>query len=106
VLDLPRVLAARPWAADGEVVLEVEDPQGYAAGRWLVRTRDGVAEVSATDRAAELVTDAETLGSLSLSGVRAMTLHGAGRLVGSVGTAGRFAAMADLLDEPCNIIGF
>jgi predicted acetyltransferase len=106
VLDVPRVLAARPWAADGEVVLEVEDAQGYAEGRWLVRTRGGVAEVTATDRAAELVTDAETLGSLSLSGVRIMTLHGAGRVTGPSEAAARFAAMADLLDEPCNIIGF
>lgn len=106
LLDLPRVLAARPWVADGEVVLEVDDPQGYVAGRWLVRTRGGVAETVATDRGADLVTDAETLGSLSLSGVGVMTLHGAGRVRGPADAARLFAAMADLPDEPCNIIGF
>ncbi len=34
VLDVERSLAARPWTADGQVVLAVDDPQGHAAGRF------------------------------------------------------------------------
>lgn len=106
VIDLPRAFAARPWAADDEVVLDVTDPQGHVAGRWLVRTRDGVAQVDLTDRDPDLALDAETLGSLYLSGVAIGTLHGAGRITGTTDAARRFAAMADLPDEPYNIIGF
>ncbi len=106
VIDLPRAFAARPWSVDGEVVLDVSDPQGYAAGRWLVRTHDGMAEATATDREPELSFDAETLGSLYLSGVGIETLHRAGRMSGTAEAAGRFAAMADLPDEPFNFVGF
>ena len=34
ILDVERSLAARPWTADGHVVLAVDDPQGHAAGRF------------------------------------------------------------------------
>jgi len=106
VIDLPRAFAARPWSVDGEVVLDIADAQGHVAGRWLVRTRDGVAEATATDRDADLSFDAETLGSLYLSGVGIGTLHRAGRITSAADAAGHFAAMADLPDEPFNFVGF
>ncbi len=106
VVDLPRSFAARPWLADGEVVLDVADAQGHAAGRWLVRTCGGVARVEATDRDGDLALDAETLGSLYLAGVGIETLHRAGRITGPADAARRFAAMADLPDEPFNFVGF
>jgi hypothetical protein len=106
VLDVARVLAARPWTEDGDLVLEVADPQGHTSGRYRVVTRDGAAEVSATDSDAEIGLDAETLGSLSLGGVGVTTLHGAGRVRGEEPAVARFAAMADLPDEPYNILGF
>ncbi len=106
VLDVPRALAARPWAADGEVVLAVDDAQGHAAGRWLVRTSDGAAVVEPTDREPDVRLDAETLGTLYLGPVDVTTLHRAGRITGDDDGVRRLAAMADLLDEPCNIVGF
>lgn len=106
VVDLPRSFAARPWSADGQVVLDVADPQGYVAGRWLVRTSAGVAQVESTDREPDLALDAETLGSLYLAGVGIETLHRAGRIAGPVEVVRRFAAMADLPDKPFNMIGF
>jgi len=106
VLDVPRALAARPWSADGEVVLEVADAQGHASGRWAITTRCGVADVLPTEAPADVAVDAETLGSLSLGGVGVLTLYAAGRVAGDPDAVGRFAAMADLPDEPYNILGF
>ena len=106
VLDVPVALASRPWCADGDVVLEVRDAQGHAAGRHRVVTRDGAAEVTATDAEPDLRMDAETLGSLYLGAVGVRTLHAAGRVTGEAGSAAQLAAMADLPDEPYNLLGF
>ena len=106
VIDLPRAFAARPWSADGEVVLDIADAQGHVPGRWLMRTHDGVAQVETTDREPDLALDAETLGSLYLAGVDIETLHRAGRITGTADAARRFASMADLADEPFNFVGF
>lgn len=106
LLDVPRALAARPWAEDGTVVLEVDDPQGHAAGRFEVTTADGVAVVRPTDRGAEVSLTAETLGSLYLGGVRVQQLRRAGRIGGADEDVGRFADMADLSDPPYCLTGF
>ncbi len=104
VLDVPAALAARPWGRDGDVVLEVADPLGHAAGRFRVVTREGAAEVSLTDAAADVQMAAETLGALYLGGVDIETLARAGRVSGA-GVAA-FAAMADAGPTPHCITGF
>lgn len=106
VLDVEGALAARPWSVDGRVVLEVEDAQGHASGRYLVETADGSAVVKRTDDTAEVRLDAETLGSLYLGGAHASALARAGRLQGPEETLGRFAAMADLAVPPYSLTGF
>ncbi|WP_210439741.1 GNAT family N-acetyltransferase [Nocardioides xinjiangensis] len=106
VLDVPRALAARPWAADGTVVVEVDDPQGHAAGGFELATSDGVATVSPTDRAPDVSLTAETLGSLYLSAVPVLLLHRAGRVAGQDAAVRRFAAMADLAEPPYSLTGF
>lgn len=106
VLDVPRALAARPWAADGSVVVEVDDAQGHAAGRFVVSTADGVATTTRTDDAPDVRLDAETLGSLYLGAVPARQLHRAGRLTGSEDSVRRFAAIADLSEPPYSLTGF
>jgi predicted acetyltransferase len=104
VLDVPTALAARPWGRDGQAVLEVSDPLEHAAGRFRVVTRDGVAEVSATDADPDVRLDADTLGALYLRGVDAETVRRAGRLSGS--GLETFAAMADTGPAPYCITGF
>ena len=104
VLDVPAALAARPWGHDGEVVLEVADPLGHAAGRFRLVTRDGVAEVMPSDAEGEVRLDAETLGALYLGGVRAGTLRSAGRLSGP--GLDRFVAMVDAGPAPYCLTGF
>ena len=82
VLDVERSLAARPWTADGQVVLAVDDPQGHAAGRFELTTVGGRARVTRTDQPADVSLTAETLGSLYLGGVTSAALHRAGRIDG------------------------
>lgn len=106
VLDVPRALAARPWAADGTVVLEVDDPQGHAGGRFAVRCTDGVATVTPSEEAADVRLTAETLGSLYLGNVPVLQLARAGRIGGTDDAVRRLAAMADLREPAYNLTGF
>ncbi len=106
VLDVPRALTARTWSGDGSLVLEVEDAQGHAAGRWQVVVTDGVAAVERTEQEPDVRMDAETLGTLYLGPVGVTTLHHAGRIRGSADAVRRLAAMADLPDQPYNLLGF
>ena len=106
VLDVPRALAARPWAADGTVVLEVDDPQGHATGRFEVVSTDGVARVARTHADADVRVTAETLGALYLGNVPVAQLHRAGRVDGADEAVRRFAAMADLPEPAYNLTGF
>ncbi|MEV6643981.1 GNAT family N-acetyltransferase [Amycolatopsis sp. NPDC051371] len=50
LLDIPRALTARGWEADGELVLDVEDPFLDERGSYLLTVRDRKAECIATDR--------------------------------------------------------
>lgn len=93
VLDVPRALEARPWYADGSVVLGVDDPLGHAAGSWELTVRGGEAKVVRTDARPDVSLRADTLGALYLGGVAVPTLAAAGRVTGpGVDT---FAALAD-----------
>ncbi|RYB93566.1 GNAT family N-acetyltransferase [Nocardioides oleivorans] len=106
VLDVPRALAARPWAADDSLVLEVDDAQGHAAGRFRITTRDGVADVRPTEDDPDVRTSAETLGTMYAAGVPVRQLHRAGRIDASPDAVRRLGAAADLDDEPYNLTGF
>ena len=106
ILDVKTALEARPWTADGEVVLEIEDAQQHAAGRFRIVTEQGHASVSRTDDSPDITLDAETLGSLFLGGAHVSALGRAGRLHGSTDAIARFAQLADLADPPYNLTGF
>lgn len=106
VLDVVAALEARPWGADGEVVLEVSDPLGHAAGRYRVSTAAGSASVARTDEEPGVLLEADTLGSLYLGGVRVATLRAAGRLTGDDKALHTWAAMADTGPAPYCITGF
>jgi len=106
VLDVERALAARPWSADESVVLAVDDPQGHAAGHFTIETSSTRAQVSRTDRDADVTLAAEALGSLYLGGVTVTALHRAGRLEGTDDAVRRFASMADLSERAYCLTGF
>ncbi len=106
VLDVVAALKARGWGADGEVVLEVADALGHAAGRFRVTSSGGRAEVARTDDEPGVRLDAEALGSLYLGGVGVETLTAAGRVTGTEQALRDWAAMADTGPAPYCITGF
>jgi predicted acetyltransferase len=80
-LDVPGLLAARRYAVDVDVVLDVTDPF-LGDGRYrLVGSPDG-AQCAATERAADVRLHAAALGSLVAGGTRVLELARAGRLEG------------------------
>jgi predicted acetyltransferase len=83
LLDIPRALAAREYAASGELVLEVSEPFPVACtGRFLLES-GGIgagAECRPTDRDPDLSLGVEALGAAYLGGVSFTTLAAAGRV--------------------------
>lgn len=90
ILDVPAALAARTYAADGDVVIEVTDqvlPE--VSGRWRLAVRQGRADVTTTVQPAELHLDITDLGAVYLGGFKLNDLARAGRgreLVGGAGS--------------------
>lgn len=89
VLDPQVVLAARRYATDLDVVVQVDDPHGRIrrpqgaapVGRLHVTGGPEGASVTETDRSADLVVGITELGALCLGGVAPSTLVAAGRHV-------------------------
>jgi predicted acetyltransferase len=69
LVDVPAALAARRYAADVDVVLEVEDPRcPWNSGRWrLLGGRDGASCAASTDEP-DLVVAVSDLGAAYLGG--------------------------------------
>ncbi|MBH1937172.1 GNAT family N-acetyltransferase [Streptomyces sp. AV19] len=78
-LDVPALLEARTYAVPGSLVVEVADPDGYAAGRWLLDAAEDGASCVPTSRAAELSLSAGDLGCLLLGDESAGRLAALGR---------------------------
>jgi predicted acetyltransferase len=79
VLDAPAALAARGYARPGEMVLEVEDELGHAAGRFALRAGDdGAAECDATGAEADVELSVGALGAAYFGGRSLATLAAAG----------------------------
>ncbi|MFJ3217719.1 GNAT family N-acetyltransferase [Kitasatospora sp. NPDC086801] len=80
LLDVPRALTSRGWFADGELVLDVDDPFLGEHGRYLLTVRDGKADCVPTDREPDLSLDVSDLGSVYLGGTTPSTLVRAGHI--------------------------
>ena len=94
LLDIPRALAARGWGADGELVLDVDDPFLGEHGRYLLTVHNGQAGCVPTGREPDLSLDVRDLGSIYLGGTVPSTLVRAGHIRGHSADA---AARADVL---------
>jgi predicted acetyltransferase len=80
VLDVPGALTSRGWSADGELVLDVDDPFLGEHHRHLLTVRGGEAACVPTDREPDLSLDVSDLGSILLGGTAPSTLARAGHL--------------------------
>lgn len=88
ILDVPAALSARRYGAPGRLILEVSDPLGHAAGRWLLEVgEDGAGTVSEATSGAKADADAvmvrldvAELSAAYLGGVSLATLADAGRV--------------------------
>jgi len=94
LLDVPKAFAARTYGGPGRVVLQVDDPAGYADGRWALETAaDGTGRCVRTDDEPDLVLDVARLGSLYLGTESAVRLTDASLLTearpGAAATADR-----------------
>jgi predicted acetyltransferase len=99
ILDVPTVLGSRKYAASGSFVLAVTDPLGFAEGTWMLSIDEsGRAEVSESDRPADISLSVNALSAILLGGVRATTLSDAGL----VDTAASTAATIDAAFVPAH----
>lgn len=85
ILDVPAALGARRYGAPGRLLLEVDDPLGHAAGRWLLEVgEDGAGAVSEASGGAGADTTVRLgvtdLSAAYLGGVSLATLADAGRV--------------------------
>jgi predicted acetyltransferase len=80
-LDVAAVLGAREFAADGRLVLDVDDEfRPTNTGRYQLTVEDGKASCSKTDAQPDIACTIQIVGSTYLGGVSWGTLAGAGRL--------------------------
>lgn len=82
IMDIPKVLTARRYAADVSAVLQIRDGFRADGGRFALTVRDGRADCTPTDAGADVELDLDVLGSLYLGAHRASALAAAGRLRG------------------------
>ncbi|MFI2608361.1 GNAT family N-acetyltransferase [Kitasatospora sp. NPDC018619] len=80
LLDVPGALTARGWFADGELVLDVDDPFLGEHHRYLLTVRGGTAVCVPTDREPDLSLDIRDLGAVYLGGTAPSTLVRAGHV--------------------------
>ena len=78
LLDLPAAFAARRSAMPIELVLEVDDPLGFVAGRWQVELGPDGGRAATTTAPADLRTSASALGAAFLGGHTLVRLAHAG----------------------------
>jgi predicted acetyltransferase len=78
VLDVPAALGARRSIQADRVVVDVADPQGFAAGRWSIDLGPDGAEVKPSDEGADVALSATALGAAFLGGRSVRRMQEAG----------------------------
>ncbi|TDW14003.1 GNAT family N-acetyltransferase [Kribbella kalugense] len=106
ILDVPRALEARTYAATDSLVLDVSDDL-FGSGRWRLDAGPDGATCTAVDQQADVSLGIGELGSLYLGGVRASELAYAGRIAEhQSGAASRLDALLRTDRQPHNAVGF
>jgi predicted acetyltransferase len=106
VLDVPAALAARKYAIEIDVVLDVHDDFLHRGGRVRLQGGPEGATCAPTDAPAELVLPVATLGPMLFGGGRASTYARAGRAEGAAEVLRRVDAAFRADREPQHGTGF
>ena len=106
VLDVPAALAARTYAVEIDVVLDVHDDFLQRGGRVRLHGGPEGATCTPTDASADLDLPTATLGPLLFGGGRASTYARAGRATGTPGVLRRVDAAFATDREPLHGTGF
>jgi predicted acetyltransferase len=80
VLNVAGALAARRYAVDGHLVIDVSDDLGFAQGRYALDGGPSGATCTRTDETADLSMSVDAVGSLYAGGVSAHVLRDIGRI--------------------------
>ena len=78
LLDPCAALAGRRYLTSGRVVLEIDDPIGYTAGRFVLRGDPSGATCEVTDEPADLAVSVQAISSAYLGGYSLAELAGSG----------------------------
>lgn len=108
LLDVPAALAARGYATDGGLVLEVADADhgGYAAGRYVLEIADGVASCERTTERAQLRLSQRALAGVYLGAYSFSQLRSVGVEEIERGALARADALFATALPPWNATGF
>jgi predicted acetyltransferase len=106
LLDPVAALAARRYGVQGELVIEIDDPMGYANGRFAVAGGPEEATVTKVDSAPDVTLSAESIGSAYLGTPRIEELAWAGRVEGDPGAIALLDAMMRWPVEPYCTVHF
>ncbi|GAB3591665.1 GNAT family N-acetyltransferase [Angustibacter peucedani] len=107
VLDPLRALQMRGYVGpDAQLVLDVVDRTGGAAGRWSVRVEAGRATVEASSGAADVTLDVADLAAVYLGAVKPSTLRRAGRVTASDDAVTVLDALLRWPVEPASTLHF
>lgn len=94
LLDVPALLSARTWAADGALTLRVHDQRGWADGTYHLEVDKGTGVCRRTTTEPDLELDVSAMGAIALGGTAAAGLHRAGQIHGEHRAVLRWDAMA------------
>jgi predicted acetyltransferase len=78
ILRVPEALTARTYGSTGRLVLEIDDPLGFAGGRFALDASPSGATCEPTTESADLVLPVSSLGAAYLGGVSVGRLAAAG----------------------------
>jgi predicted acetyltransferase len=94
VVDVKAALEGRGYAADGELVFELDDRFcDWNSGTWSLKVNGGRAHVDRSDDRPDLSLDASTLGSLYLGTFTFTQMNRAGRVTGGAEACARADAL-------------
>jgi predicted acetyltransferase len=106
ILDPVGALGARRYGAPGEVVIEIEDAMGYAAGRFALSGDQTTATVTKVGSEPDVVLSAESIGAAYLGAARLSELAWAGRVTGDASAIAVLDAMMGWPVEPYCTVHF